>query len=339
MFGLATTMILGLVLNILWRNAIIDFICSPLTNLLTGGNEISDKKPVYSAAIAKRNRGQYYEAVAEVRKQLDKFPNDLEGALMLAAIQAENMKDLPAAEITLKRFCDRPATTPNVAAIALMQLADWYLKVADTDSAREAFQKIVVHFPSTEAAVRAKQRLAHLSAMEKIILAQHDRQNITVPEGVHNIGLLESTAFLRPEEADPNQLAETSIRHLEAHPHDSVEREKLATLYARDFKRLDLAEAELGQLINETNQKPKQVAYWLNLLANFQVELGADVATVQETLEQIVKRFADLPVAEIARRRLALLNNEFKGRQETTIVKLGVYEQNLGLKCGRPTKP
>jgi tetratricopeptide (TPR) repeat protein len=339
MFGLATTMILGLALNILWRNAIIDFICSPLTNLMTGGNEVSEKKPLYSAAIAKRNRGDYYEAIAEVRKQLDKFPNDLQGVLLLAGIQAENMKDLPTAEITLNRFCERPTTAANAVAIALTQLADWYLKVADTDSARAAFQKIVERFPSTEAAVRAELRLAHLGETEKIILAQHDRQNITVPEGVQNIGLLGSTAFLRPEEADPKQLAETYIRHLEAHPHDSVEREKLAILYARDFKRLDLAEAELEQLINETNHKPKQVAHWLNLLANFQIELGADAATVRGTLEKIVERFTELPVAEIARRRLALLNNEFRGRQETTIVKLGVYEQNLGLKYGRPTKP
>ena len=156
---------------------------------------------------------------------------------------------------------------------------------------------------------------------------------------MQNIGLLESTAFLRPEEADPNQLAETYIRHLAAHPHDSVEREKLAMLYARDFKRLDLAEVELGQLINQTNHTPKQVAHWLNLLANFQIELGADAATVRGTLGKIVERFTGLPVAEIAQRRLALLKNEFRGRQETTIVKLGIYEQNLGLKYGRPTKP
>jgi tetratricopeptide (TPR) repeat protein len=339
MFGLATTMILGLALNILWRNAIIDFICSPLTNLMTGGNEVSEKKPLYSAAIAKRNRGEYYEAIAEVRKQLDKFPNDLQGVLLLAGIQAENMKDLPAAEISLNRFCDRPTTAANAVAIVLTQLADWYLKVADTDSARAALLKIMERFPSTEAAIRAEQRLAHLSDTEKIILAQYDRQNITVPKGVQNIGLLDSTVFLRPEEADPTLLAEAHIRHLETHPHDSVEREKLAILYAREFKRLDLAEAELEQLINTTTHKPKQVAHWLNLLANLQIELGSDAATVRRTLEQIVERFTDLPVAEIAQRRLAVLNNEFRGRQQTTIVKLGVYEQNLGLKYGRPTKP
>lgn len=338
MFGLSLTLILSLGIYILWRHAIIDFISSPLTGLFTGGKESPEKKPYYSIATARRNRGQYDGAIAEVRKQLDKFPNDLEGTLLLAGILAENMTDLPAAEITLNRFCDRPTTTPNAVAIALTQLADWHLNAADTDSARAAFQKIMERFPSTDMAIRAERRLAHLTETERIILAQHDRQKIIVPEGVQNIGLLESTAFLQPEEADPNQLVETYLRHLAEHPHDPVERETLAILYARNFKRLDLAEAELEQLINKTTHKPRQVAHWLNLLANFQIELGADAATVRGTLEKIVERFVGLPVAEITQRRLALLNNEFRGRQETTIVKLGVYEQNLGLKYGRPTK-
>ena len=75
-----------------------------------------------------------------------------------------------------------------------------------------------------------------------------------------------------------------------------------------------------------------------NLVVNFKIELGTDAATVQATLENIVERFPDSPVAEMAQRRLALLINEFRGRQETTVVKLGVYEQNIGLKCGFPLK-
>jgi hypothetical protein len=46
-----------------------------------------------------------------------------------------------------------------------------------------------------------------------------------------------------------------------------------------------------------------------------------------------------LPVAEVAQRRLARLNSEFRGRQEATVVKLGVYEQNIGLKYGAPQRP
>jgi hypothetical protein len=92
-------------------------------------------------------------------------------------------------------------------------------------------------------------------------------------------------------------------------------------------------------LIREPRHKPKQVAQWLNLLANFQIELGADVATVRATLEKIVEQFPEAAVAEVAQRRLARINSEIKGKQKTSDVKLGVYEQNIGLKYGRPDKP
>ena len=91
-------------------------------------------------------------------------------------------------------------------------------------------------------------------------------------------------------------------------------------------------------MINEPKHKPKQVAHWLNMLANFQVELGADVATVRATLEMIVDRFPNLPVAELAQRRLGRLENEFKGLRQPMRVKLGEYEQNIGLKYGGPRK-
>ena len=115
-------------------------------------------------------------------------------------------------------------------------------------------------------------------------------------------------------------------------------REKLAQIYAHDFQRLDLATMELAQLINEPRHSPKQIAHWLNLLANFQVELGADVETVASTLGKIVAQFPDSSVAEQAQRRLARINLEFKGKTETPGVKLGVYEQNIGLKYGAPRK-
>ena len=129
------------------------------------------------------------------------------------------------------------------------------------------------------------------------------------------------------------------MKHLEQHPHDAEVREKLATIYARDFKRLDLATMELEQLINQPKHKPKQVAAWLNLLANFQVECGADVDAVTATLGKITEMFPDSPMAEIAQRRLARINLEFKGLQATSEVKLGTYEQNIGLKYGNPRRP
>ena len=337
--GIGLTGVLAIAFNIMWRHSFIELFIKPLTNEFDGGSEPPESKPVYSIAVAKRKTHRQLEAIVAIREQLAKFPNDFEGVLLLANIQAEDMNDLPGAEITLNNFCNSPGAPDRQVVAALTQIADWHLKkTVDIDAARTALQKIVARFPDTEIALRAEQRLAHLGGTEKIILAQHDRQAMAVPEGVNNIGLLDSTEFLRPKEIEPGKLAAVHVKHLEQHPHDSEVRERLAIIYAKDFKRLDLATLELTQLINESRHTPKQVAHWLNLLANFQVELGADVATVAATLEKIVSQFPDSPVAELAQRRLARLNLEFKGQEKTPGVKLGVYEQNIGLKYGSPRK-
>ena len=339
MFGLGLTMFLALGVNILWRNELADLLLRPLNSVLTGGDEPVEKKPFYFAAIAKQKRGLYLEALAEVRRQLQKFPNDLEGVLLLASIQAEGLKDIAAAENTLNEFSGRPNTPANQVVVALTHLADWHLKIsADVNAARADFENIITRFPNTAASAQAEQRLAHLVDTGKMIVAQQTSQNIILQPGVHNLGLLGQSAFPKAVEIDPTVVATAHREHLAMHPHDTKVREELAVLYAKEFQRLDLATLEIEQLVNEPNHKPKEVAHWLNLLANLQVELGADINVVRATLERIVEGFADLPVAEIAQRRLAVLNNEFRGRQETSVVKLGVYEQNLGLKYGRPTK-
>ena len=336
-FGLGLTGALSMVINVIWRNAILDLITQPLTSIFDGGSEPPEPKPAYSMALARRKSNHPLEAIVAIREQLAKFPADFEGFLLLANIQTEDMNDLPGAENTLNHFCDSPNAPDRQVVAALTQLADWHLKkAADVDSARRALQKIAERFPETEFALHAEQRLAHLGETEKILLEHHDRQPIAVPEGVQNIGLMDSTEFLRPKEIEPGKLAAVYVKHLEQHPHDADVREKLAVIYARDFKRLDLATLELEQLINETRHTPKQIAGWLNQLANFQIELGADVATATATLQKIVEDFPDQPVAEIAQRRLARLRQEYAVKKETPKVKLGVYEQNIGLKHGPP---
>ena len=314
--GIFMTVVWGNIMYLIWRHSIIDLVANPLASLYDGGNEPPEPKPAYSSALAKRKSNHPLEAVVVIREQLAKFPNDFEGVMLLANIQAEDLNDLPGAEITLNNFCNSPEAPDRQVVAALRQLAE--------------------RFPDTEIALRAEQRLAHLGETEKILLQHHDPQAIAVPEGVKNIGLLDSTEFLKPKEIEPGRLAAVYVKHLEQHPHDSEVREKLALIYARDFKRLDLATLELNQLINETRHSPKQIAGWLNQLANFQIDLGADAATVTVTLQKIVEDFPDLPVAEIAQRRLARLRQEFAGKQETPKLKIGVYEQNIGLKYGPP---
>jgi tetratricopeptide (TPR) repeat protein len=251
----------------------------------------------------------------------------MEGVMLLAAIQAEDLKDLPAAEMTLNHFCDQPEAPPKQVAAAMNQLADWHLKLAqDVDSARAAFEKIVARFPDTELSLQAAQRIAHLGGTEKQLLVSHDHQPMAVPEGIKNVGLLKSSEHLRPAGIDPAQLTAVYVKHLEQHPLDTEVREKLAIIYAEHYKRLDLATLELNQLIEQPNQPTKHVAHWLNLLADLQIRLGADYETVRPTLENIVERCPDLPVAAMAKTRLGRLKFELKGQKETPSVKLGVYE-------------
>ncbi len=328
----------GIILSITWTTQISALVSSSITSLYDGGTEPPEPKPFYSIALAKRKLNHPLEAIVEIRKQLARFPDDYEGICLLAAIQAEDMKDLPGAEMTLHHFCDSPEAPPKQVAAAFTQIADWHLKLAhDADSARAALEKIIERFPSTEMALAAAQRIAHLGGVEKIMLAAQDRQPVAMPEGVKSVGLRDTMRDLIPADADPATLAADYVKHLEQHPLDTEVREKLAILYAAHYKRLDLATLELAQLINEPNQPPKLVAHWLNLLADLQIRGGADYDTVRQTLEKIIEHFPNMAVAELARSRLAHLKLEFKGqKQETPGTKLGVYEQNIGLKYGSP---
>ena len=331
-------LVVGIIFSILWTPAMCEVITKPLTGLFDGGNEPQDARPLYSMAMAKRQRGKYLEATLAIREQLAKFPHDYEGISLLARIQAEDMKDIPSAEMTINRFCADPKAPHRQIAAALTQLADWHLQIAqDTDSARTVLEGIIARFPNTDMAVAAAQRIAHLGGTEKILLGKHDRQAIAVPHGVDNLGLMASTKFLIPEDENPGKLAAEYVKHLDIHPHDTDIREKLAVIYADHFNRLDLAVGELAQMINFPNQPPKRVAHWLTLLANLQIRHGADYDAVRQTLQKIVDTFPDLPVAQSARSRIAHLAFEFKGiKPAGPGVKLGEYEQNIGLKYGSP---
>jgi tetratricopeptide (TPR) repeat protein len=336
-FGPFLIVIMGIVLSIMWTPHLSEWFSRPLAGLYDGGDEPLEPKPYYSIAQARRKRREFLEAVVAVREQLAKFPNDFEGVALLAGIQAEDLKDLASAEMTLNHFCDQPNPPPRQFAAAMNQLADWHLKLAqDADSARAALEKIIARFPDTELSSQAAQRIAHLGGTEKQMLASLDRQPMALPEGVKSAGLRDSMKDLVPAETDPAKLAADHVKHLEQHPLDTEAREKLAVIYAGHYQRLDLAAGELNQLIEAPHQPAKQVAHWLNLLVDLQVQLGADYETVRGTLERIIERFPDLAAGEMARTRLGRLKLELKGKKETPGVKLGVYEQNIGLKQGSP---
>jgi len=332
--GIPATALCGLALAIIWRKSLALMIAKPFSDLYDGGDAEIEPRPAYSAALAQRFKGNYTIAVAKLREQLAKFPTDFEGQMLLAEIQAENMADLAGAEITIHRLCDQPGHSPRNVASALNSLADWHLKLAqDRDAAKLALEKIIALLPGSEMAALAAQRIGH-PASHSELLSPHDRKKIAVPQGVENIGLLAAEDQPKAPEADPAQLAANYVRHLEAHPLDTEAREKLAVLYAEHYARLDLATDQLEQLIEHPNQPAKRVVHWLNLLADLQVRHLVDYETVRQTLQRIVQLFPESADAARAENRLAHLKIELKGQTKTPTVKLGVYEQDIGLKGG-----
>jgi tetratricopeptide (TPR) repeat protein len=334
--GVFATAICGWMIAFVWVPSIAGYFGRVAGSLIDGGDAEVEPKPFYSIFRAQRLKGKYYEALAAVRRQLEKFPNDFEGHMLLEELQAENMNDIPGAEVTVRRASDLPEQTPQNIAYAYNKLADWHLGLMkDRDTARETLEALIARFPDTDIAARASQRIAHLANAE-MLLGAHDRQRIDVKKGVENLGLIRgASGRLRAPETDYEKLAEEYAQHLEKHPLDTHAREQLAVILAKNYQRLDMATEQLEYLVREPSHSAKQVAHWLNLLADLQVRGGAGEETVRATLQRIIDLLPGASAAETARRRLDRLKLEFKGQEKKQDVQMGTYEQNIGLKKKR----
>ncbi|MBP7977509.1 MAG: hypothetical protein KA122_11855 [Verrucomicrobia bacterium] len=338
MLGVPLVAAVGLVLAIIWGRSIGLWAARPLSSLYDGGQEEPAPQPVYSRAQSLQKKGRYAEAAREIWRQLERFPTDREGQMLLAQIQAEDLKDLAAAELTLTRFCAQPGHAPANLAFALFSLADWHLRLAqDRAAAQRVLEQVIARLPDSEFARAAAHRIAHLDHLE-MRLAPHEPKKFTVVAGPTNIGLRSRGEPDPPAADDGEQEVAKWVRHLTQHPLDTEARERLAILYADCCGRLDLATAELEQLIALPNLPEKQAAHWLNRLADLQIRTGAGEEAIRQTLHRIEARAPQSVHAELARQRLARLKLELKAGAATPTVKLGVYEQNLGLKRDLPRR-
>ncbi|MCX8091506.1 MAG: tetratricopeptide repeat protein [Verrucomicrobiae bacterium] len=320
--GVPLVALWGIGLAVIWGAQIGELLARPLSSLYDGGTEPVEPRPFYSIAEARRKQGHYAQAIAEIDRQLEKFPTDFEGQMLLASIQAEDLRDLAAAETTILRVWEQPDHPPHQLAYALNTLADWQLRFGQNrQAARATLQRIVDRWPDTELALLAAQRIAHLEHPEG---TRRSGAPIPVPRGVEDIGLMQSSAHLQPAGPDPAQLAAEYVAHLQAHPDDSAVREKLAVIYADHYKRLDLATLELNQLIEQPHQPARLVVHWLNLLADLQLRHGAGLETVRETLSRIIERYPHHAAADQARSRLNLLALEARARNPTPSLRAGL---------------
>jgi tetratricopeptide (TPR) repeat protein len=320
-----------IILGLIWAPNIGRMIARPLTNVFDGGSEPAERRPCYSSAIAKRNRGAHTEAIVEARKQLAEFPNDYEGLVLIASIQAEELNDLDGGCWTLESAIQQPHQTPGKIVNALYLIADWRMKYGlDPDSARAALERVIELVPDTPTAQRAAQRIAHLPQVAQLI-EQREHTPIPVPHVERKPGLIgnDPIASLSSErEEEARQL----IAQLERHPLDADARERLAVLYASHYQRVDLAASELEQLISIPGMPPKSVVHYLNLLADFSVQFAGDRATAEAALLRITEMYPGSAAAEQAQARFTCLEGELSANKKSQSIPLGSYEKNIGLK-------
>src|ERR1035441_8692076 len=124
----------GIVMAVMWAPGLGALMVSPLTDAIDGGDVPLEAQPFYSIAETKRRNGHPQEAIAIVRAQLEKFPGDFPGTLLLASILVEDMNDLPGAQLALERWMEGPAVTSHGKASALTTIADWQLQFAQDRS-------------------------------------------------------------------------------------------------------------------------------------------------------------------------------------------------------------
>lgn len=299
----------GLILAVTWTSDVIFILTSPLTRLFWDEHEQIEPKPLYSAAQAQRKKGQYTDAILSVQEQLDRFPDDLTGVLLLAEIHATNLHDLPTAEQLLEAFIAR--TTAANAVVALNLIADWRLGLnGDVPGTREALEQIRRRCPDTEAAFMASQRLAHLADDQAVGAVRHPKTiayvEFPVPERVGEV------LDVRPKPIEPGVESANLVKHLEEFPEDFDARERLALLYADHFKRIDLARMQMEELIGNKRAPQKKVVAWLNRLADIELHEGQDIELARAALQRIVDMNPKLAAAEQARRRIGLLGKELK---------------------------
>jgi hypothetical protein len=186
-------------------------------------------------------------------------------------------------------------------------------------------------FPDTEQAYLAGQRIAHLMTPE-MLTEKKEPHRIKVGQFQESIGLLREPANVRAPTEDPAAVASKLVEHLRDHPQDSEARERLALIYAEHYQRLDLATGQLEELIAQPNLPPKHAVHWLNVLADLQIKNAGDTAAARAALQRVVELFPQSAAAENARNRMAHLELELRAKKKSQVVKLGSYEQNIGLR-------
>ena len=339
-FGLIIAgMVVSVLLCILWLPTVVSSVLGPLTGSLTGGQEPVELKPAYFRAVGHRKRGEYPQAVEAVRAELERFPGDAEGLLLLVDIHAEDLKDPQAALGVLQELLTTPGRSDGDRALALSRRADLELKgLNDAEGAGRTLQQLAEEFPDSPAGHLARQRLAHLPGArgggEK-----PEPARIAVPHHEERLGLMEDLGASQLPVENAADSARQLVEHLSQHPEDWEARERLARLYGEPLGQWTLATDELERLLALTGVSPRHRVRWYNELADIHLKIPEGVPAARQALERLISEFPDSAWSAQAEARIRHLAYDQKARLVPRTLQLGQYEQRLGLKRADPSIP
>ena len=331
----------SILLGLWWTPAISEWMSSPITNALTGDSRLSYNKPEYGVANARRNRGQYLEAVEAVNEELAKHPGNFDGLMLKASIQAENLGDLESATETVQEAIECEEQLSYRLPVALNKIADWQLRLAgDPGAARRTLRQIREALPESQAAQFAAQRLASLDSSEETeaaVVDFNESYQKLVEESAGNEDFTSPLELPKAIETNQQQAGDKSLanhlRRVALHPDSVGNREELAALYVGHANQPVKAAEQYEHLLALPGTTIHQKAAWLNRIADIQVKNGESHETVRTTLEQVVALDPKAAPAVRAQQRISYLNIELKGaKRNSTKLQLGNYEQDIGLK-------
>lgn len=341
-FGFGMVLVLGLFMGgflalfALWHQSAFALVARPLTDAIDGGGATEEMRPFYYRALACKGRGEYEAAIEEIEAQLERFPSDMEGWLLKAGIEADGLQQPLAALATLDEFLlvARPADR----AVALFRQAEIELeKMQRPEAARDRLERVAREFEGTEPARIARQKIARLpSGGWATGNPLGDREALVVTPHGDNMGLsTDLGASIVPRGPSPEATRDQLMLQLEQHPDDHVAREELARLLAEELKEPAAAQEQLEQLVEAPDATERDVARWLNLMADIHLRSPSGLADARLALGRLMERLPGSLAAEAAERRIALLRVEAGSGPEEPRIRIRQKVGNVGLETPR----
>jgi uncharacterized protein (DUF1499 family) len=211
-------------------------------------------------------------------------------------------------------ICNHPKTTPSQLSVALHRLSEWHLNLAqDPDAARRALQMICYRLPGTHLAHMAQLRINQLPETSEQLDELRNPKPIPLPESPN---YMEEIIKSRRSELDQEQaleMANSCVEKLTLDPDNVPEREHFARLLAERLHQPEQGLEQLTLLLNLPDQPDAKRAEWLTLAALWHINYRQDADTARNLLERVIREFPQSADALAARRKIQMLDVEYRG--------------------------